>query len=87
MYLGEHWEYHKYTRTRNGVAHELTRRHRVYELRCDSCQTVFMRTSKQLHAKHGSHCCGDCDQKAFAQKQSALIRRYNRIDASSSQTI
>ena len=84
MLVGEHYEYATYNRTRNGVCHKLVRKHKVYELRCDSCGDIFMRTSKEMHKTSGGHCCSSCNYHRFAQAQSALVRTYNSLDASSS---
>jgi len=83
MLIGYHYEYNTYTRIRNGKSHNIVRKHKVYELRCDNCNLIFMRTSKELHNIHGSHCCKNCNYHKFAQKQSVIIKLYNRLDASS----
>ena len=83
MLIGEHYEYATYHRTRNGLRHELVRKHKIYELRCDSCGNIFMRTSKEMHKTSGGHCCSSCNFHKFAQTQSVIIRQYNILDASS----
>jgi hypothetical protein len=83
MLLGYHWEYKTYIRTRNNKKHQLVRKHKVYELQCDSCSDIFMRTSKELHNKHGGHCCEKCNYHKFAQRQSIIVKQYNKLDASS----
>ena len=87
MVIGHHYEYAEYSRSRNGKKHTLVRRHKVYELRCDECGNVFMKTSKELRKPYGSHCCSNCNHYKFAQKQSAILRQYNKWDASSSRNI
>ncbi len=87
MVIGHHYEYAEYLRSRNGKKHTLVRRHRVYELLCDECGQIFMKTSTELRKPHGSHCCSNCNRYKFAQKQSAILRQYNKYDASSSKPI
>jgi len=77
----------RYRRTRNGVQEQCRTTRTVYKIRCDVCESVFTRTSKELNRRSSAHCCSICDSKRFAQKQSATLRQYNKWDASSSKTI
>jgi hypothetical protein len=77
----------RYRRTRNGVQEHCRTTRTVYKIRCDVCESVFTRTSKELNRRSSAHCCSSCDSKRFAQKQSAALREYNKWDASSSKTI
>ena len=77
----------RYRRTRNGVQEHCRTTQTVYKIRCDVCESVFTRTSKELNRRSSAHCCSKCDSKRFAQKQSATLRQYNKWDASSSKTI
>ena len=77
----------RYRRTRNGVQEQCRTTRTVYKIRCDVCESVFTRTSKELNRRSSAHCCSHCDSKRFAQKQSATLRQYNKWDASSSKTI
>ena len=77
----------RYRRTRNGVQEQCRTTRTVYKIRCDVCESVFTRTSKELNRRSSAHCCSSCDSKRFAQKQSATLRQYNKWDASSSKTI
>jgi len=76
-----------YYRTRNGVEHKCYTTQTVYTLRCDNCNEEFTRTSKVFDHRSTSHVCGNCDQKKFAQRQSAIYRLYNKWDASSTKRI
>jgi len=87
MILSESHEHCTYVRWRNCKREVCKTTRKLYHLRCDSCNTTFYRTSKQFNAKSAAHVCGDCDQKKFAQKQSSVLRQYNKWDASSSNPI
>ena len=80
-------EFRTYYRVRKGKQQECCVGHLVYYLRCDSCGFDFTRTSKTFDKRSFAHVCSDCNQKKFAQKQSSVIRQYNKYDASSSKTI
>ena len=77
----------RYRRTRNGVQEQCRTTRTVYKIRCDVCESVFTRTSKELNRRSSAHCCSHCDSKRFAQKQSSTLRQYNKWDASSSKPI
>lgn len=72
-----------YWRKRNGKTHKCFTTQTLYHLRCDSCEQEFTRTSKQLNKKSGTHVCNKCNQKRFAQTQSATWKRFKKFDASS----
>ncbi len=80
-------EYRTYNRTRCGKKEECTIGYTVYILRCDNCGHDFTRTSKVFDKRSAAHVCSNCNQKKFAQKQSSILRQYNKYDASSSKTI
>ena len=80
-------EYRSYFRTRNGVKEQCSVNYTVYILRCDNCGFEFSRTSKVFDKRSYAHVCSNCNQKRFAQKQSSILRQYNKYDASSSKTI
>ncbi len=76
-----------YTRIRFGKQEQCNNSYTMYFLRCDECGFEFTRTSKQFNTRSAAHVCGNCNQKQFAQKQSSVLRQYNKWDASSSKTI
>jgi len=80
-------EYRTYNRTRRGKKEKCTIGYTVYILRCDNCGHDFTRTSKVFDKRSSAHVCSNCNQKKFAQKQSSILRQYNKYDASSSKTI
>ena len=83
MLLGTHTQYTTYNRHRNGVEHTVSSKRTMYDLQCDACGAEFSRTSIQFNRRSGTHVCGNCDQKSFAQSQSKNWRKFNRTDASS----
>lgn len=80
-------EYRTYYRTRLGNKQECSVGYNVYILRCDNCGFEFSRTSKEFDKRSSAHVCSNCNQKQFAQRQSSILRQYNKYDASSSKTI
>ena len=87
MILGEAQIRTDYFRTRNGVRERCFTTKTIYKIRCDVCEYEFTRTSKELNRRSSAHCCSNCDSKRFAQKQSSVLRHFNKWDASSSKTI
>ena len=88
MILGTAKLHTGYFRYRNGVRQHCRTTCTVYLIRCDSCGTEFTRTSKQLNYRSSAHCCDVfCNPRKFAQKQSAILRKFTKWDASSSKTI
>ena len=55
----------------------------VYSIRCDNCERLFTRTAKEINRSSSAHCCNQCDPKRFAQRQSSILRKFNKWDASS----
>ena len=55
----------------------------VYSIRCDNCEQLFTRTAKEINRSSSAHCCNQCDPKRFAQRQSSILRKFNKWDASS----
>ena len=76
-----------YTRHRNGVKQTCNTTCTIYFIRCDNCGFEFTRSSKKFDKRSSAHVCSNCHQKQFAQRQSAILRQYNKYDASSSKTI
>lgn len=82
MIIGETREHRCYTRNRKGKREVCHTTRKLYHLRCDSCGGEFSRHSKQFNINSAAHVCSNCDQKQFAQKQSSILRQYNKYDAS-----
>ena len=80
-------EFRPYYRSRYGKRQKCYVGYKIYYLRCDNCSFEFIRTSKTFDKRSYAHVCANCNQKKFAQKQSSVIRQYNKYDASSSKTI
>ena len=88
MILGTAKMHTDYYRMRNGVQQHCRTTRTVYHLRCDSCGAEFTKTSKQFNHRSSAHCCDiNCNPRKFAQKQSAILRKFTKWDASSSKTI
>jgi len=87
MIIGETREHTVYSRWRNGRRELCNTTRKLYHLRCDSCGQEFYRHSKQFDTRSAAHVCTNCNQKQFAQKQSSVLRQYNKWDASSSKPI
>lgn len=82
MLLGTSKEINYYNRTRNGKPQKVSVTRTIYLLQCDSCKQEFSRVAKKFNKKSGTHVCNNCNQKQFAQTQSATWRKFNRLDAS-----
>lgn len=80
-------EFRTYYRIRNGKKQECIVGTTIYILRCDNCYCEFTRSSKVFDKRSYAHVCSNCNQKKFAQRQSSIIRHYNKHDASSSKLI
>ena len=76
-----------YYRTLRGQRQKCWTTQTVYSIRCDNCEREFTRTAKELNRSSSAHCCNQCDTKRFAQRQSSILRKFNKWDASSSKTI
>jgi hypothetical protein len=87
MIIGEAKLRTSYFRHRHGKRQTCFTTQTIYKIRCDSCEAEFTRTSKEINRRSSAHCCSNCDNKRFAQKQSAILRQYKKWDASSSKTI
>jgi hypothetical protein len=87
MVISEKREHVTYNRMRNGKKHICHTTRKVYHIRCDSCGDEFYRDSKHFNQRSSAHCCRKCNPKRFAQRQSAILRQYDKWDASSSKTI
>lgn len=87
MIIGEAKLRTEYFRTRNGVRERCFTTRTIYKIRCDNCEEEFTRTSKEINRRSAAHVCGNCNSKKFAQKQSSILRKFNKWDASSSKTI
>ena len=76
-----------YYRTLRGRRQKCWTTRTVYSIRCDSCEQLFTRTSKEINRSSSAHCCNQCNPKRFAQRQSSILRKFNKWDASSGKTI
>jgi len=76
-----------YYRTVNGRKQKCWTTKTVYSIRCDNCERLFTRTAKELNRSSSAHCCDHCNPKKFAQRQSSILRKFNKFDASSSKKI
>ena len=74
--------------SKTGVEHQYTRNKTFARLRCDSCNTEFIRPRGSMDPKRLNnnyfHVCGDCDAKRFAQKLGVdQKQKWNNLSASS----
>lgn len=74
MFLSLKTEENSYTRiSKLGKIHKYKRKKTVATFRCDSCDSIFQRSLKQISSKRLNnnyfHCCSNCDAKRFAQKK------------------
>lgn len=76
-----------YYRTLHGRRQKCWTTETIYKIRCDNCEREFTRTAKEINRASAAHCCNQCDPKRFAQRQSAVLRKFNKYDASSSRNI
>ena len=79
-------------RSKNGVEHQYTKTKTFARLRCDNCNTEFVRPRGSMDPKRLSnnyfHVCNDCDAKRFAQKAGVdQKQKWDNISASSNLTI
>ena len=87
MIIGEAKLHTHYYRIRTGKRQKCFTTQTVYSIRCDNCEREFTRTAKEINRSSSAHCCDHCDAKRFAQRQSSILRKFNKWDASSSKTI
>ena len=73
--------------SKTGIEHQYTRNKTFARLRCDSCNTEFIRPRGSMDPKRLNnnyfHVCGDCDAKRFAKKQTDITIIKNAKKASS----
>ena len=73
MFIKTEIQQNQYVRlSKLGHEHEYVRTKTTVILRCDSCDSQFVRDLKHIDRKRLSnnyfHCCADCDAKRFAQR-------------------
>jgi hypothetical protein len=88
MFLGEFIEKTRHTRTSKlGITHEYFRSRTYVKLRCDNCDTEFVRPRGSMDPKRLSnnyfHVCKTCDSKKFAQRRGVERRKVWNLTASS----
>ena len=76
-----------YFRFRNGKRERCWTTQTIYNIRCDNCEREFTRTAKEINRASAAHCCDQCNPKSFAQRKSSVLRKFNKLDASSSKPI
>jgi len=88
MFLKEFEEKTRHVRrSKLGLEHEYFRTKTYVQLRCDSCDTEFIRERGKMDPKRLNnnyfHCCENCDAKVFAQKRGVERRKVWKLTASS----
>lgn len=92
MFLEEFKKKSRHTRTsKNGTEHQYVKTKTFARLRCDSCNTEFVRPRGSMDPKRLNnnyfHVCGDCDAKRFAQKAGVDQKQKWNMTASSTTPI
>ena len=89
MFMEEFKKKSRHVRTsKTGVKHQYVRSKTFARLRCDCCNTKFVRPRGNMDPKRLSnnyfHVCRDCDSKRFAQKLGVdQKQKWNNLSASS----
>ena len=88
MFLKEFEEKTRHVRkSKNDIEHEYFRTKTYVQLRCDACDTEFIRARGKMDPKRLNnnyfHCCENCDAKVFAQKRGVERRKVWKLTASS----
>jgi len=88
MFLGEFKEKSRHVRrSKLGAEHVYYREKTLVQLRCDNCDSEFVRPRGSMDPKRISnnyfHVCDNCDAKAFAQKRGVERKRVWDLPASS----
>jgi len=89
MFLGEFVEKTRHVRcSKHGCEHEYFRTKTFVRLRCDNCDTEFVRPRGSMDPKRLTnnyfHVCKNCDAKKFAQKKGVERKQVWNLHASSS---
>jgi hypothetical protein len=92
MYLGEFTHKTRHVRhSKLGAAHEYYRTKTMLKLRCDNCDSEFVRERSRMSPERLNnnffHVCENCDAKSFAQKRGVEKRKVWQLTASSSMPI
>jgi hypothetical protein len=88
MFLSEFQEKTRHVRrSKCGKEHEYYRSKTFVKMRCDNCDTEFVRPRGSMDPKRLSnnyfHVCDNCDAKRFAQKRGVERRKVWSLTASS----
>lgn len=88
MFLGEYKEKTKHQRiSKAGVKHEYYRHKTFVRLKCDSCDSEFIRERSSMDPKRLNnnvfHVCSNCDAKRFGQKRGVMAKQIWSLSASS----
>ena len=88
MFIGEFKEKTRHVRTSKlGEEHAYYREKTFVKLRCDNCDTDFVRSRGSMDPKRLNnnyfHVCENCDAKTFAQKRGVERRKVWNLTASS----
>jgi hypothetical protein len=88
MFIGEFKEKTRHVRTSKlGAEHSYCREKTFVKLRCDNCDTDFVRPRGSMDPKRLNnnyfHVCENCDAKTFAQKRGVERRKVWNLTASS----
>jgi len=75
-------------KSKHGIEHQYTKTKTFARLRCDNCNTEFVRPRGSMDPKRLSnnyfHVCSNCDAKRFAQKEGVdKKQKWDNISASS----
>jgi len=92
MYLGEFTNKTRHIRhSKLGIEHEYYRTKTMLKLRCDNCDSEFVRERSRMSPERLNnnffHVCENCDAKSFAQKRGVERRKVWQLTASSSRPI
>ncbi len=78
-------------KSKHGIEHQYTKTKTFARLRCDNCNTEFVRPRGSMDPKRLSnnyfHVCKNCDSKKFAQKKGVEQKQKWNMSASSSTPI
>jgi len=88
MYIAEFQQQTRHTRkSKNGKLHVYYRKKRFVKLRCDNCESDFVRERGKMDPKRLNnnyfHVCSNCDSKKFAQKKGVERKHIWDMPASS----
>jgi hypothetical protein len=92
MYIREYKQQTRHKRiSKCGKMHEYTRHCTYVQLRCDNCDTEFIRSRGSMDPARLSnnyfHVCKNCNSKKFAQKKGIEKKQIWNISASSNLSI